>query len=213
MSEVEYEGSDSEPSEGSGSQTRSRSSPRLLAGVSDSSSSDFAYPKVTPSDSLATQSRPMRDEGLMRSWKLFESILDKKIDALRLDVFSNSTPLPPPLLSADASDALAASIVHALKDGLPDRFPSGVLSPETSNEGPSSELLAAVHEAQSVLSDLSRQNADSMRTIVSMLQSSKKVANAEQELSTNLGSQATAIPDARTMDAIQATLEALVAQM
>lgn len=127
----------------------------------------FAYSEALKDPDHALRHIP--DKELTKSWKLFEAILDRKIDALRLDVFSHSTPLPPPLLSAEVSDALAVSIVDAIKDELPLRGSINLGSGMASKEGISKELLTAIHETQDLLSDLSKRSTSSVDAIVDML--------------------------------------------
>lgn len=120
------------------------------------------------SDVVGRRHSPGRE--VNQSWKLFEAILDRKIDALRLDIFSNSTPLPPPLLSAESGDALAASIVDAIRDELPLRGAnSGTAGSTTNCDGISRELLTAIHETQDLMSDLSKKSTSSVDAILEML--------------------------------------------
>ena len=160
---MEYEGSSSEASSASGNGDH----PNAARSPSLSSASIFAYSEALKDPDRALRHIP--DKEFTKSWKLFEAILDRKIDALRLDVFSNSTPLPPPLLSAEVSDALAANIVDAIKDELPLRGSISIGSGTASNEGISKELLTAIHETQDLLSDLSRRSTSSVDAIVDML--------------------------------------------
>ena len=152
-----------------GSPTASRPSDESKAqeAASDdesASGSDFDYRSQVPK------------QYLRQSWKIFEAILDRKIDALRLDVFSNSTPLPPPALSANAQERLTMSIVDAIKDELPLRSSISIAAGDGSGAGGransplSQAVLSAVHDTQEMLSQFTKRSEVSIETLIDMLQ-------------------------------------------
>lgn len=75
------------------------------------------------------------------------------------------------MLSAEASDALAASIVDAIKDEMPLRGSISVGSgaAATVGESISKDLLLAIHETQDMLSDLSKRSTSSVDALIDML--------------------------------------------
>lgn len=106
--------------------------------------------------------------------KVFEKMLDEKMDTLRLDVFQNSTPLPPPAITAEVQESLTSSIIEAIKDELPLRRPSSMsMSVPHSSAGNAdlgSSVLVAVRETQQMLQNIQNVGSESMRDILKTLE-------------------------------------------
>lgn len=100
----------------------------------------------------------------MRSWKVFEALLDKKIDTLRLDIFSNSTPLPPPPLTAEAQEALTAAVIEAIRDEMP--LSNRSMSLGSPKVEVSSSVLTVLQETQETLRQLRSKEADGLKEIL-----------------------------------------------
>ena len=157
------------------------------SGDENASGSDFEYKSQVP------------EEYLRQSWKIFEAILDRKIDALRLDVFSNSTPLPPPALSVDAQERLTMSIVDTIKDELPLRGSISIGAGNANGVGGRAEsplsqaLLNAIHETQDMLSQFTKQSEVSIESLTDMLRARPRPADDEGSA---IGAQLARIEDA-----------------
>lgn len=140
---------------------------------------------------------------MTRTWKIFEAILDRKLDVLRQDVFSNSTPLPPPSISAEAQEALAAAVVEAVRDEMPLETMSGSKWVGSSASGP---LLEAIHDAQNMLQDFRGRSDESIKDLVDMLQT--HISDAPDKSAEDSSSLA-----ARVIEGINAELLASRAQL
>ena len=131
------------PTASSASSQLGEESPDDESSGSESSVFHFAEGNTTPTN----------------SWTTLEAILDRKLDALRSDVFARSTPLPPPPISAEVQEAL----VKAILSGIHNQREFGQIASHGAsrsiNGDISTSLLVAIHETQEMLHNIQAQGS------------------------------------------------------
>jgi hypothetical protein len=149
--------------------TSAPGSQRAGSSAHEDTKTDQSDNESIPSDVVrAYQLSRGGSDPLRQSWRVFEAILDRKLEHLRVDVPTTvSVPLIPLPLSAEEQGASASTVATTdMKD-----VPCKHKQEDSTEEGVSQSMLQVIHETRSMVQSLAGRSHDSIKDIADMLSS------------------------------------------